>query len=128
MFSAEEMGEDQMTLSVDGRGFVNVHSGSTKLSVFAGDEMIPMQYTGLHDKKGKEIYEGDIVKFKPMFANGRKDRVAFLGYADEDACYWLYFKMDRSSFTGIENTYHGKVPAAEIVGNIYESPELLKQV
>lgn len=33
MFSPEEMGRDQLTIMLDGTGFINVHGGDTKLSV-----------------------------------------------------------------------------------------------
>lgn len=59
MFSAEEMAQDQLTLLPTGQ-FINVSGVSTKLSKINA-EMIPLQFTGLHDSLRKEIYEGDIL-------------------------------------------------------------------
>ena len=63
MFSAEEMGRDQLTLSTDGRGFINVHGTSTRLSTFL-THLIPEQFTGIRDKSGKEIYANDTMQSK----------------------------------------------------------------
>ena len=73
-----------------------------------------MQYTGLHDKNGKEIYEGDIVKIK---------------YRDEDIGKVIYeyngFSIDVTNM----NKNYGRVDFVnyfmEVIGNIYENPELL---
>lgn len=72
------------------------------------------QYTGLHDKNGKEIYEGDIVKIK---------------YRDEDIGKVIYehngFSIDVTNM----NKNYGRVSFVnnfiEVIGNIYENPELL---
>lgn len=69
-----------------------------------------MQYTGLHDKDGKEIYEGDIVKYenmtgKIMFFNG-----SFILSDLEETEEWEL---------GVINE------EVEIIGNIYDNPELL---
>lgn len=69
-----------------------------------------MQYTGLKDKNGKEIYEGDVVKI-----DGDKK------YIGEIKWNVLGFVCDYG-IDGIKNHLPDYV---EIIGNIYENPELL---
>jgi hypothetical protein len=60
IFSAEEMGRDQLTLSVDGRGIVNVHSDPRQSEFYR--HITPEQFTGQLDRNGREIFEGDRVR------------------------------------------------------------------
>ena len=78
--------------------------------------------TGLKDKNGKEIYMGDILKFR-----GRFYEVVFNDYGqfclDNKKYHWL---ENRYSFNSV-NIWKGDEILVEIIGNIHEHPELLEE-
>ena len=79
---------------------------------------IIMLWTGLHDKNGKEIYEGDIIdekyKFEVFFQNG-----SFLCRSKED--------LSRTrTLEQVLNTRRRAECPSEVIGNIYENADLLK--
>ena len=78
------------------------------------------QFTGLHDKNRKEIYEGDIIKYH--FYNGHdhlRESIAEVKYSDADGSYYAVSIPD-NDFCYM-SVY---VPGSEVIGNIYENPEL----
>ena len=84
------------------------------------DDLVVMQYTGLKDKNGKEIYEGDICTFLNPYNKETYRRI--VRYCHLLACFGLY--------TDMETTYEYesdwlKIKDVEVIGNIYENPELL---
>jgi len=90
------------------------------------DRFVIQQFTGLKDKNSREIYEGDILKFKTY--DGWKDdfgRYVFLKvhYHEQTAS----FRMTRGDiYRGDSFDYSDKPKEVEVVGNIFENPELLK--
>lgn len=76
------------------------------------DGFIFMQYTGLKDKNGKEIYEGDILQSKT-----NKVIVEWLDF---------YGRWEASNETGFILSFFSLM-GWKIIGNIYENPELLEE-
>jgi len=84
-----------------------------------------MQYTGLKDKNGKEIYEGDIVKHQQQVFDEFGEHVSKVFYKAPS------FMMENISgkLSGLwalpEQYAIDNHQAFEIIGNIYENPDLL---
>ncbi|MEN6320707.1 MAG: YopX family protein [Syntrophaceae bacterium] len=92
-----------------------VYQGSVDLETLQsfifhwGDKKL-MQFTGLHDKNGKEIYEGDVLREQQEDCDPETWLVEW--YVDDINCGW--------------NTDPAMTWYSEVIGNIYENPELLE--
>lgn len=98
--------------------FIGLNSEPYKVFIDYGyqvEEPILMQYTNLKDKNGKEIYEGDIV------IRSEEPSIKAVIEWDEDICgFNADLKYEPRDF--MELYRRGRI---EIIGNIYENPNLL---
>ena len=85
------------------------------------DDIELMQHTGLNDKNGKEIYEGDIVKILKLEGYGEYcDQVEYTGRIE---CYISEFRIQQLNLRLSDES----IVEIEVIGNIYEHPELLEK-
>ena len=84
-----------------------------------GQEVIPEtvgQYTGLTDKNGKKIFEGDIVNFKAAAYYSKKGKIKYKNL------YARYCAIDNKGYEyPMDKTFD-----YEVIGNVFDNPELLK--
>ncbi|PXX83122.1 hypothetical protein DI495_05260 [Streptococcus dysgalactiae subsp. equisimilis] len=94
---------------------VDFHDTGDTESLFITDRIHVMQSTGLFDKNGVEVFDGDI-----MFYEQDCYQYTLVKYDKDKLAFVLY--------DGCERLYHELWETGEVIGNIYENPELLESV
>lgn len=93
----------------------NLFNENYKTAEFKDIELL--QFTGLKDNGGQELYEADVIKFN----DGIDDIYGLISYDDEDGTY-------RVSYENITEHLSEREGDFEIVGNIFENPDLHEQL
>ena len=70
------------------------------------------QYTGLTDKNGKKIFEGDIIEYN--------EKIGKIKYSECDAAFDILFDTWNTDFSVIDER------RIEVIGNIHDNPELME--
>lgn len=94
---------------------VDFHDTGDTESLFITDRIHVMQSTGLKDKNGIEVFDGDI-----MFYEQDCYQYTLVKYDKDKLAFVLY--------DGCERLYHELWEPGEVIGNIYENPKLLESV
>lgn len=127
---AEEMIDEILMISFVRKEVVGKFSdGSTSVPLKFedkrnGEDVILMQSTGLFDKNGKEIFEGDIVQYQNTKVPSA-DTKGVVKYFDNWAMFGIdveYNEPRALFFNGLADHI-----SLEVIGTIYESPELLEE-
>ena len=93
-------------------------------SQFIDEETIG-QYTGIKDKNGKKIFEGDILLRK----TGQFESICLVKWGKVEFSFLYKNRYDGKIRKGkwTRGTYQGLDSYGEVIGNIYDNPELLKE-
>ena len=83
-----------------------------------------MQYTGLKDKNGKEIFEGDIISMVDRYFGDQLLKGGMFKIAYEDGALGVYDNKDNYECSLDDATIYNN--SIDIIGNIYENPEMVK--
>ncbi|OAS19262.1 YopX family protein [Paenibacillus oryzisoli] len=80
-----------------------------------GQPLTIMQFTGLKDRNGKEVYEGDIVSFTDTYLNNMPERTGKVSFANAS----FYIECSTS------NHFRWTDYDVEVIGNIHENPDMV---
>ena len=105
-------------ITVDGINYDELDGCIPHFTSYAVDPSTIGQYTGMTDKNGTKIFEGDIVKGRVHFISGYRIRSLQVVYDSDDTRFVL-----KDEYDGFKN-----IPlVCEVIGNIYDNPELIRE-
>lgn len=130
MYLPSQLGEDDVTLSVNGRGFLNVSGASTKLTQEL-TWLLPLLFIGKRDRNDNEIYEEDVVKLSVWVGQEledwvRKEFTALVKWSDRLSCFYFLEIATCKPLSFFLTSGRIEEDEIEVLGDGFRNPELLK--
>ena len=120
----KEMSEVLVLDNQEEKVFVVRKDGAAGWRMFADIELT--QYTGLKDKNGAEIYDGDYIRYSMRTINGSIYTHVCRVFQHESGTWRIEgYHEDNHSYK-TKGTVYAAHLICEVIGNIYENPELAK--
>lgn len=115
----------------DGTARIFEHDHDEEFNYYSVDPSTVCQFTGFHDKNGKEVYEGDVLRsdiypFSCTEDNKYDNYYGAIGWSEEDASFYIVaIKNPKSSVRGIsdgicDTISQKKMQDFEVLGNIHD--------
>ena len=120
-YISEKDEADIVRLEEDGKIVVGLYDGDLEDMIYLKEQnLIIEQCTGLKDKNGRLIYEGDILEFYDW--QDDNEHTGPIEFIATDACFGIRY----SQCVYMPLSHLSTTEDCEIIGNIHENPELLE--
>ena len=103
---------------------INVDDNKCPVDVIVDPKTVG-QFTGLHDKNGKEIYEGDILTWRSIICEEDPVETWELPVTFYNGCFCLNDDFDMTLISVIYDSE--EFGGVKIIGNIHENPKMMKR-
>lgn len=116
----------QKEIDLQGRFHIYPNGTISYWETWCTQDVIPMLWVGVHDKKGVDIYDGDLIKGFHVVYGELFEIMGQVIWNQEFFCFEVRKITGPKDETAILSLYGFYQPSLEVIGNIYQNENLLE--